>query len=746
MMHEEAPLFPAPGDHPLLRVDEATVQALAQGHIQDPFSVLGPHEAGEERVLRAFLPGARAVSVIARDDGRPLATLVTPQHPALFVGFLRDAAPYRLRVTWPGDGGAAVVDERADPYSFGPILGDLDLHLIAEGRHHTLWQALGSHPRVIDGVEGVSFAVWAPNAMRVSVVGDFNAWDGRRHPMRLRHAAGVWEIFIPGLRAGERYKYEIVARNGDVLPLKADPVALATEPPPATASIVPAKPAHHWTDADWMAGRAARHAPDAPIAIYEVHSASWLRKDDGSVLGWDDLAERLVPYVAEMGFTHVELMPIMEHPFGGSWGYQPLGLFAPTARHGGADGFARFVDACHTAGVGVILDWVPAHFPSDVYGLAQFDGTALYEHSDPREGYHPDWNTLIYNLGRREVAGFLIASALFWLQRFHVDGLRVDAVASMLYRDYSRAPGEWVPNIHGGRENLEAVAFLKHLNAVIAEACPGAMTIAEESTAWPGVSRPVDEDGLGFSYKWNMGWMHDTLQYIERDPVHRSYHHDEIGFGLVYAFSEKFVLPLSHDEVVHGKHALIGKMPGDRWQRFANLRAYLGFMWTHPGKKLLFMGGEIAQEREWDHDRMIDWDLISQPEHGGMQRLMRDLNHVYRSQPALHQLDCEGRGFRWIVGDDRANSVFAFLRLGREASPVLVVVNMTPVPHTRYRIGVPQGGRWAEIFNSDAAIFGGSNMGNAGGVAASGQPSHGEPFSVSLTIPPLATVLFTPET
>ncbi|MBS7696517.1 MAG: 1,4-alpha-glucan branching protein GlgB [Chelatococcus sp.] len=743
-MFEEVPLSPERAGHPLLHVDEATIHALAQGRLADPFSVLGPHGSGEERIVRAFMPGARAVTVVAR-DGQPLASLAAPDHPALFVGFVGDTTPYNLRVTWPGAAGD-VVDERADPYSFGPVLGDLDLHLIAEGRHRSLWEALGSHPRVMDGVDGVSFAVWAPNAMRVSVVGDFNAWDGRRHPMRLRHAAGVWEIFIPALRSGERYKYEIVASNGNVLPLKADPIALATEPPPATASVVPAKAVNAWTDAEWMAARAARHRPDAPIAIYEVHSASWLRDEDGGVPDWDDLAERLVPYVVEMGFTHVELMPVMEHPFGGSWGYQPLGLFAPTARHGATEGFARFVDACHRAGIGVILDWVPAHFPSDVYGLAQFDGTALYEHSDPREGFHQDWNTLIYNLGRREVAGFLVASALFWLQRFHVDGLRVDAVASMLYRDYSRGPGQWVPNIYGGRENLEAVAFLKHLNEVIAEVCPGTMTIAEESTAWPGVSKPVAEGGLGFSYKWNMGWMHDTLQYIERDPVYRSYHHDEIGFGLVYAFSEKFVLPLSHDEVVHGKRSLLGKMPGDRWQRFANLRAYFGFMWSHPGKKLLFMGGEIAQEREWNHDRAIDWDLLAEPEHGGIQRLVRDLNRVYRAERALHERDSEGAGFRWIVGDDRKNSVFAFLRTGREGRPVLVVINMTPVPHADYHVGVPQGGRWAEILNSDAAIYGGSNMGNAGGVEANRQPSHGEPFSLSLTIPPLATILLTPDT
>jgi 1,4-alpha-glucan branching enzyme len=741
---------------PALLVDQAIVDALVHARIRDPFSVLGPHRQRGAMVVRAFLPGALEVEAFARDDGRPLGRLVAVQTPGLFVGKLEDDVPYRLQITWPAPtrpgAGQEVTEDAEDPYSFGPLLGDLDLHLLGEGSHRELWTCLGARLMTIDGVSGVRFAVWAPNAQRVSVVGNFNAWDGRRHPMRLRHDAGVWELFVPRLRAGEVYKYELMSSDGQVLPLKADPVALETEVPPATASVVTHRVTFPWTDDEWMATRAARQAPQAPISIYEVHTFSWIGStvagDFGGerALDWDDLARRLIPYVVDAGFTHVELLPIMEHPFGGSWGYQPLGLFAPTARHGSPEGFARFVDTCHAAGIGVILDWVPAHFPADVYGLARFDGTALYEHQDPREGFHRDWNTLIYNFGRREVAGFLVASALSWLERFHVDGLRVDAVASMLYRDYSREPGQWVPNIYGGRENLEAVAFVKQLNTVVAERCPGAIMVAEESTAWPGVSKPVAEGGLGFAYKWNMGWMHDTLHYIERDPIHRTWHHDNIAFGLVYAFSERFVLPISHDEVVHGKGSLIGKMPGDRWQRFANLRAYLGLMWAHPGKKLLFMGCEIAQEREWNHESSIDWHLLADPAHSGVQRLVRDLNRIYRDWPALHRRDTESAGFRWVVLDDAHNSVFAFLRFGDGTdAPVLAVINMTPVPRTGYRLGVPSGGRWREILNTDSSLYGGSDMGNGGAVSADQEPSHGEPFSLSLTVPPLAAIFLVPD-
>jgi 1,4-alpha-glucan branching enzyme len=561
--------------------------------------------------------------------------------------------------------------------------------------------------------------------------------------MRLRHGAGVWELFVPRLVPGARYKYEIAGADGSIVE-KADPLARAAELPPATASIVAPRADYVWTDADWMAERIARQSVDAPISIYEVHAGSWLRPDGdpAGTLGWRGLADRLIPYVSAMGFTHVELLPIMEHPFAGSWGYQPLGQFAPSSRFGSPADFAFFIDECHRAGIGVILDWVPAHFPTDVHGLAYFDGTHLYEHADPREGFHQDWNTLIYNLGRTEVAGFLLASGLWWLEAFHVDGLRVDAVASMLYRDYSRNAGEWVPNRYGGRENLESVEFLKRLNMLVAERCPGAITLAEESTAWPGVSAPVAEGGLGFDYKWNMGWMHDTLQYVERDPMYRSWHHGELTFGLVYAFSEKFVLPLSHDEVVHGKGSLIGKMPGDRWRKFATLRAYLGFMWTHPGKKLLFMGDEIAQEREWNHDGEIDWGTLEQPEHAAIQLLVRDLNRLYADEPALHARDTDPAGFRWIVLDDSANSVFVYARLGPDGSaPIVALLNMTPEPRHGHAIGLPAAGRWIELLNSDAARYGGGNIGNGGAIDAAAQPLHGQPASASVVLPPLAIVL-----
>jgi 1,4-alpha-glucan branching enzyme len=717
---------------------DARVEALVHGRSGDPFALLGPHVEAGKRVVRAFMPGADAVEVLARDDGALLARLER-RHPAgLFAGPVPGSQPYRLRIAWPGG-----VQETEDPYSFWPQLGELDLHLLAEGRHRQIGATLGAQHATVEGVSGVRFAVWAPNARRVSVVGDFNSWDGRRHPMRLLHRAGVWELFVPRVRAGAHYKYEILGADGQ-LHLKADPVALATEAPPATASVVLGEAPFRWTDAAWLAGRALRQRRDAPISVYEVHPGSWLRvhEEGWRSLRWTELADRLVPYVADLGFTHIELMPIMEHPFGGSWGYQPLGLYAPTARYGPPADFAAFVDRCHEAGLGVILDWVPAHFPNDAHGLVRFDGTPLYEHQDPREGYHQDWNTLIYNLGRNEVAGFLIGSALSWIERYHIDGLRVDAVASMLYRDYSRKAGEWVPNVFGGRENLEAVAFLKHFNEVVRELHPDVVTIAEESTAWPGVSRPVAEGGLGFAYKWNMGWMHDTLHYMEREPVHRAWHHNDMTFGLIYAFTENFVLPLSHDEVVHGKGSLIGKMPGDNWQKFANLRAYYGFMWTHPGKKLLFAGGEIAQWREWNHDGEVDWGLLDSAPHAGVQRLVRDLNGLYRREPALHATDSEPSGFTWVIGDDRANGVFAYVRFGAaEDPPVLVVCNMTPVPRHGYRVGVPRAGRWTEVLNTDAEIYGGSNVGNSGAVEAVALPSHGQPASLELTLPPLATIV-----
>ena len=711
--------------------------ALLEGRLDDPFALLGPHGEGEQRTVRTFQPGAQSVAVIG-PDGDAIGALEEVA-PGVFIGALGDHQRYRLRIIWPGD----VVQEIEDPYAFGTVLGDLDLHLFAEGRHFDLARVFGANPRSLDGIDGVAFAVWAPNARRVSVVGDFNSWDGRRHPMRLRHEAGVWELFIPRLGVGERYKFEIAGADGSIVQ-KAAPMARQTEAPPATGSIVAAAPDYRWTDEDWMAERTAHHRSDAAISVYEVHAGSWMAApgEGGGTLDWAGLADRLIPYVAEMGFTHVELLPIMEHPFGGSWGYQPLSQFAPSARFGTPEDFARFVDTAHRAGIGVILDWVPAHFPTDAHGLAMFDGTHLYEHADPREGFHQDWNTLIYNLGRREVSGFLLASALWWLETFHVDALRVDAVASMLYRDYSRKADEWVPNVHGGRENLESVAFLQHMNAVVAERCPGAMTIAEESTAWPGVTAPVPDGGLGFSYKWNMGWMHDSLQYIEEDPIHRKWHHNELSFSIVYAYSEKFVLPISHDEVVHGKGSLLGKMPGDDWRKRANLRAYLSFMWTHPGKKLLFMGCELAQPTEWNHDTQLPWELLDDPRHSGIQRLVRDLNRVYANEPSLHQRDCDPRGFTWIVGDDAENSVYTFARFGEDdAAPIVVLVNMTPEPRYEYRTGMPQPGRWREIFNSDGDIYGGANIGNGGGIVADDQSLHGQPASAEVTLPPLSCVI-----
>jgi 1,4-alpha-glucan branching enzyme len=721
--------------------DAGAIDALAQARHGDPFALLGPHPVAGGVAVRAFLPDAESVEVIERSTGFVLAALRKLDLAGFWAGMIDRNTPYLLRITTAG-----AVLETEDPYSFAPILGEMDIYLLAEGRHRDFATAMGAHVVTIDGVTGVRFAVWAPNAQRVSVVGDFNHWDGRRHPMRKRLGPGIWELFIPRLAAGAIYKYEILGSDGARLPLKADPVGWATECPPATGSIVVDPAPLRWTDDDWLAARAGRQTAASPISVYEVHAMSWLPNAEAGGYGWRELADRLVPYVQGLGFTHIELMPIMEHPFGGSWGYQPLGQFAPTARLGPPREFARFVDRCHAAGIGVILDWVPAHFPTDAFGLAHFDGTSLYEHQDPREGFHRDWNTFIYNHGRNEVRAFLIGSALFWLEHYHVDGLRVDAVASMLYRDYSRPAGEWVPNQFGGRENLEAIGFFHELSRAVADRVPGALLIAEESTAFPGVSRPVDQGGLGFNFKWNMGWMHDSLHYMEEDPVNRSWHHGEMTFGLVYAFSENFLLPLSHDEVVYGKGSLIRKMPGDDWQKFANLRAYFGFMWTHPGKKLLFMGGEFAQWREWNHDAGLDWFLLDEPRHCGVRDVVRDLNAAYRALPALHTRDCDHEGFRWVVLDDAGQSVFAYLRFGNSGdAPVLVVCNFTPVPRYDYRVGVPVGGRWREVLNTDAATYGGANLGNAGGVATTDVASHGLPASVALMLPPLATIILVAE-
>ncbi len=714
-------------------LDKDTVDALRHGRHGDPFAVLGPHAAGDGGTrVTVFLPGAAAVQAFAGARAWPLART---HEDGLFSGPAAVGSHYQLRVRW-GDGSEAVLE---DPYRFGTVLGEMDVWLLAEGTHLRPYEMLGATPRRMDGVDGTAFAVWAPNASRVSVVGDFNHWDGRRHPMRLRRECGVWELFLPGVLAGARYKFELLDRHGALLPQKADPFARQSELRPATASVVAAMP----PVALPSPARQNANALDAPMSIYEVHLGSWRRKpEEGDRwLNWDELAESLVPYAADMGFTHLELLPVSEHPFDGSWGYQTLGMFSPTARFGDAAGFRRFVDAAHTAGLGVLLDWVPAHFPTDAHGLAQFDGSHLYEYADRREGFHNDWNTLIYNFGRTEVRNFLVGSALYWLERFDVDGLRVDAVASMLYRDYSRKAGEWIPNLHGGRENLEAIAFIRRTNEVIGGERPQAVTLAEESTAFPAVSRPTFAGGLGFHYKWNMGWMHDTLQYMQRDPVHRPYHHGEMTFGLVYAFNENFVLPISHDEVVHGKGSLVNKMPGDRWQQMANLRAYYGFMWGHPGKKLLFMGCEFAQGAEWNHDRSLDWHLLAYPEHQGIQQLVRDLNRLYAASPALYQQDFSGDGFEWIDHQDAQRSLLSFVRKGRGGELMLVVCNFAPVVHHGLRLGVPRAGQWREMLNTDSTHYGGSNVGTPL-AAASSQPvaSHGREHSITITVPPLATV------
>jgi 1,4-alpha-glucan branching enzyme len=716
----------------------AVVDAIVAGRHDDPFAVLGWHDSGNVAVVRAFVPGADAVDAID-SEGVTLASLARRHDEGLFegeVGPSRGRVRYRLRCR---RGNEAWLED--DPYAFGPVLGTMDDWLIGEGTHVRLYDRLGAHAMTHEGVAGVHFAVWAPNASRVSVVGDFNAWDGRRHVMRKRIDTGVWEIFLPGLGEGTLYKYEVLGPDRVLLPLKADPVGFGAELRPSTASVVRRTDDFIWTDQQWMADRARGAMRRRPISIYEVHAGSWQRGEGGRFLTWDELAAALPRYAAELGFTHIELMPITEHPLDASWGYQPIGLYAPTSRHGEPAGFARFVDACHAAGLGVILDWVPAHFPTDEHGLARFDGTPVYEHADPMLGFHPDWSTAIYDFGRAEVANYLIASALYWLDRYHIDGLRVDAVASMLYLDYSRKEGEWRPNVHGGRENLDAIAFLRRLNMTVYAQCPGAFTVAEESTAWPGVSLPAYAGGLGFGFKWNMGWMHDTLEYVQHEPVHRRWHHDLITFGLLYAFAENFVLPLSHDEVVHGKGTLIARMPGDAWQQFATLRATFAFMWGYPGKKLLFMGQEFAQGREWNEDRALDWDQAGVHWHRGVRALVRDCNREYRAQRALHERDCEPDGFRWIEVHDAEQSVLAWLRFGGEgARPVAVIANFTPVPRIGYRFGLPRPGRWREIVNTDAAEYGGSGLGNAGLVVTEASSSHGHAQSVTLMLPPLATL------
>ena len=714
-----------------------TIDSLVAGRHHDPFAVLGLHHDGKQRVVRTLQPQAQAVALIDA-DGEEMAEMARLHDAGLFVATMpARKRRYRLRIT-NHDGSRY---DTEDPYRFGSSLGELDLYLLGEGSDIRIYDKLGAQVREIDGVHGTRFAVWAPNASRVSVIGDFNDWDGRRHMMRLHPGNGIWEIFIPDIGNGRKYKFEMLDRDGRLLPLKGDPFAKYNEPPPGNASIV-YDSRYDWQDGDWMRQRSPTPDLDKPVSIYEVHLGSWRRKEHNQYLGYRELADELVDYVSEMGFTHIEFLPVSEHPFDGSWGYQPIGLFAPTHRFGDPDDFRYLVDRCHAKGIGVIVDWVPAHFPRDEHGLRRFDGTALYEHEDPRKGEHADWGTLVFNFGRREVTNYLLGSAIYWIEEFHIDALRVDAVASMLYLDYSREDGDWVPNEFGGNENLEAVAFLRQLNTVLH--LHGATSYAEESTAWPGVSRPVDDGGLGFTYKWNMGWMNDTLAYMSEDSVHRKYHHDKMTFGLVYAFNENFVLPLSHDEVVHGKGSLLGRMPGDEWQRFANLRAYLASMYAHPGKKLLFMGSEIAPYQEWNHDQSLDWHLLQYDFHRGVQSLVRDMNALYQHTPALFERDFVPEGFEWIDWNDRDASMLSWIRRDAHGGYVICVTNFTPVVRYDYRVGVPELRQYVEILNSDAKAYGGSNLGNGGALHADEVEQHGRPYSLSLTVPPLATLWLQP--
>ncbi|MBJ9999768.1 1,4-alpha-glucan branching enzyme [Erwinia sp. S38] len=716
--------------------DRREINALLSGHLADPFSLLGMHQTAKGLVVRALLPDASEVWVIETSTGRKCAQLECLDGRGFFQAVIprrKNMFRYQLAVTWHGQ--QNLID---DAYRFGPLLPEMDSWLLAEGTHLRPYEKMGAHADVIDNVIGTRFSVWAPNAQRVSVVGEFNYWDGRRHPMRFRRELGVWELFIPAARPGQLYKFEIVDAHGQ-LRLKADPYSFEAQMRPQTASMICGLP----EKTEISPERQRANGFDAPISIYEVHLGSWRRHTDNNFwLSYKELEEQLVPYAVEMGFTHLELMPINEHPFDGSWGYQPLGLYAPTRRFGTRDDFRSFIAAAHNAGLNVLLDWVPGHFPSDEFGLSNFDGTNLYEHSDPREGYHQDWNTLIYNFGRREVSNYLAGNALYWIERFGIDGLRVDAVASMIYRDYSRAEGEWVPNYYGGRENLEAISFLRYTNRTLGHAAPGSITIAEESTDFNGVSRPPEMGGLGFWFKWNLGWMHDTLDYMKLDPVHRRYHHNLMTFGMLYNYTENFVLPLSHDEVVHGKRSILDRMPGDAWQKFANLRAYYGWMFGFPGKKLLFMGNEFAQGREWNHDSSLDWHLLEGGDswHNGVQRLVRDLNHTYRAHPALYQLDFEPAGFEWLVVDDFENSVFVYVRRDRDGNELIVASNFTPVPRYDYRFGVSQGGRWREVLNTDSGHYHGGNLGNCGTIDTDDWGSHGRSHSLSLTLPPLSTL------
>jgi 1,4-alpha-glucan branching enzyme len=723
---------------------DTDIEAIVHRDLAEPHRLLGAHAENGGVVIRTFRPDAKKVT--ARPEGGDPVELELRHPGGVFEGTVPGARlplRYELEVAYQ-EGGTFTL---RDPYAFLPTLGEIDLYLAGEGRHEELYAKLGAHVHEIDGVTGVAFAVWAPSARSVSVVGDFNSWDGRLHPMRSLGSSGIWELFVPDVPEGSRYKYEIRAQDGSLL-LRADPYAFAAEVPPQTASIVH-RPHHEWRDQEWMAEHRVNGPPlRQPISVYEVHLGSWRRNplEGNRSLTYLELADELADYVTELGFTHVELLPVMAHPFSGSWGYQVTSYFAPTPVFGSPDDLREFVDRLHQRGIGVILDWVPAHFPRDEFALAKFDGTALYEHADPRRGSHPDWGTLVFNFGRLEVKNFLLSSALFWCREYHADGIRVDAVASMLYLDYSREEGQWIPNEFGGNEDLEAVEFLKELNEVLHGREQGIISAAEESTAWPGVSRPVYLGGLGFGFKWNMGWMHDTLGYFQQDPVYRRYHHHELTFSLVYAFTENFMLPLSHDEVVHGKGSLLDKMPGDKWQKLANLRALYAFMWAHPGKKLLFMGGEFAQEREWSHERSLDWHLLEDPQHDGMRRLVSDLNRVYKDERALWDVDFEPSGFAWLEPNDAENNVVSFLRRSQNDEQVLVAAcNFSPVPRHNYRMGLPRGGRWREAVNTDAGVYGGSGVGNLGGVDAENVPWHGQPFSAELQLPPLGVVWLVPE-
>jgi 1,4-alpha-glucan branching enzyme len=717
------------------------MEAIAGGYHGDPFRILGPHRvetgSGGAWEVRSFLPHAAQATVVSANGSTPMKRV----HPhGLFVArFASEPSQYKLRLNkYSGE-----TIEVEDAYRFPPLLTDFDLHLFGEGTHYEAYRTLGAHVQTVDGVEGTRFAVWAPNALVVSVVGDFNGWDSRVHPMRAR-TGGIWEIFLPGIGVGTSYKYAVKSRFHGYFQMKADPYAFASEAPPKSASVVSDAHSYEWQDQEWLQRRAEINWLDNALSIYEVHLGSWAKHEDGTPLSYRELADKLVPYVKDLGYTHIELMPPMEHPYTGSWGYQVISYFAPTARFGTPQDFKYFIDRCHQGGIGVIVDWVPGHFPKDAHGLAYFDGTSLYEHADPRLGEHKDWGTLIFNYGRNEVRNFLISNALFWVKHYHVDGLRVDAVASMLYLDYSRKAGEWIPNIHGGNENLEAIDLIRKVNELVHQV-PGVITAAEESTAFPGVSKPVYLNGLGFTFKWNMGWMHDMLNYFSRDPIYRKYHQNDITFSMMYAFTENFILPISHDEVVYGKRALLDKMPGDEWQRFANARAFLGYMWAHPGKKLLFMGSEFGQTAEWNADNQIEWWLRQFDVHKKLQLYCKSLNELYRREPALYQVDFHWEGFEWIDFHDMENSIIAFIRKAKDRRDYLVFVcNFTPQPQLAYRIGLPEVIEYREIFNSDSEMFGGSNMGNGGRVMAEAVPSHGKQGSAELVLPPLGVIALKP--